>query len=56
MWYKVYAKGVTAAVAALTILAAALADGQITAQEWVNVAVAGLSALGVVMVPNIPAE
>ena len=54
MTWKPYAKAlVGAAVAGLTALGAALADNQVTGVEWVGVAVATLSALGIVYaVPN----
>ena len=38
--------------AALGVLATALHDSQVTASEWVGVAIAFLGALGVYQVPN----
>jgi len=50
-----YAKSiVAAAVAGLTVLAAALTDDTITTAEWVQIAVAVLGAIGVYAVPNRP--
>jgi hypothetical protein len=50
-----YAKAVVAAlVAALTVAYAALdgPDGEINDKEWVNIALAAVTALGVYAVPN----
>jgi len=47
---------VGAAVAGLGVLGTALADGKVTAAEWVGAVVAALVALGVIWrVPNKPA-
>jgi flavoprotein len=43
---------VAAAIAALTVLASAITDGHITNGEWVQIALAGLGAVGVFVVPN----
>ena len=57
MGWKPYAKAVIGgAVAGLTALGTALTDNQVTAAEWVGVAIAALAALGLVYaVPNKPA-
>ncbi|MGH3673655.1 MAG: hypothetical protein ACRDSH_24000 [Pseudonocardiaceae bacterium] len=48
-----YAKAIVAVAAAAAVaLQAALTDGSITPQEWVTIATAVLSALGVYLVPN----
>ena len=54
---KPYAKAIIGAlVAGLTALGTALTDDSVTTAEWVAVAVATLTALGVVYaVPNRPA-
>jgi len=50
-----YAKTVVAVVAAaLAVLTVVLDDGKITGAEWVQVALAGLGALGVYAIPNKP--
>lgn len=50
-----YAKTIVAvAIAALTVVYTAVTDGAITGQEWVQVALAGLGALGVYAIPNAP--
>lgn len=50
-----YAKTVVAAlVAVLTALYAAVTDNTVTAQEWVTIALAALTAVGVYLVPNKP--
>lgn len=56
MTWKPYAKAITgAAIAGLTTLGTALADGDVTPVEWVAVAIAGLTAMGAVWaVPNRP--
>lgn len=53
-----YAKAAVAfALAGLTTLGAALADGHVTSVEWVAVAIAALgTTAGVYYVPNTPAE
>ena len=55
--FKPYAKAIIGAlVAGLTALGTALTDDTVTGAEWVAVAVATLTALGVVYaVPNRPA-
>lgn len=52
---KRYRKFIAAAGAGLVILAAVLADGQITGGEWWQVAAAVLGPLGVRQLPNDPA-
>lgn len=47
---------VAAAMAALVVVASAITDNVITPSEWVAIALAGLSALGVYVVPNKPPE
>ncbi len=58
MKIKPYAKSIVGGlVAGLTALGTAMADGQVTGEEWTRVAVAALVALGVVYaVPNRPAQ
>lgn len=52
-----YAKGIVAFLAAAASVAvAAISDGTITPSEWLGIALAGLGAVGVVVVPNKPAE
>jgi hypothetical protein len=43
---------VAAATAALVALGAALTDNAVTTGEWVAIALAGLGALGVYVIPN----
>lgn len=45
-------KFLVALAAALAVFGAALADGQVTGEEWVQVALAALGAAGVYAVPN----
>ena len=52
-----YAKGVVATVfavitAVITVASAATADDAIDATEWVQMALAGLTAAGVIAIPN----
>ena len=47
-----YTKFLIALGAALAILGSALSDGAVTAQEWVNIAIAFLGSLGVYQFPN----
>lgn len=54
MNYKKYAKFIVAAAAALAVVAATLADGSISGDEWWAIAAAGLGALGVRQIPNAP--
>jgi D-arabinose 1-dehydrogenase-like Zn-dependent alcohol dehydrogenase len=50
-----YAKAIVAVlIAALTVVYTAVTDGAITGQEWVQIALAGLGALGVYAIPNAP--
>lgn len=50
-----YAKFLLAVVATVaSAIAAAVTDGHITSVEVVNIAIAGLGAIGVVIVPNLP--
>lgn len=50
---KKYAKGIVAFLAAAAGFAvAAISDGTITPAEWLGIALAGLGAVGVVVVPN----
>jgi hypothetical protein len=52
-----YSKTIVATlIAGLTVLASAISDNVITAQEWTNIALACLGALGVYVVPNRPSE
>lgn len=55
---KPYRKAILGALAAgLAALGTALADGQVTGEEWTRVAVAAVVTLGAVYaVPNRPAE
>lgn len=54
---KPYAKAViAAAVAGLTALQAAIADGTIAGTEWVTIALATVGAVAVLLVPNKPAN
>lgn len=51
---KTYAKAIVAVlIAGVTAAQAALTDG-ITGQEWLTVALAVLTAVGVYLVPNAP--
>lgn len=43
------------ATAVVSAVAAAVTDGKITPVEWVNVAIAGVTAISVYLVPNLPA-
>lgn len=43
-------------LAALTALGTAIADGHITGDEWVGIALAVLTAAGVWLVPNAPTK
>lgn len=52
-----YAKFLVAfAAAALVAAQTAITDDTITASEWVTIALAGLGAVGVWLVPNKPAD
>jgi hypothetical protein len=51
-----YAKFIAALAAALAVTGTCLADGHITAAEWVAIAVAFVGALAVRQVTNAPAE
>lgn len=54
---KKVAKFVVAFLAAAAVTAvAAISDNTITPAEWLAIAVAGLGAVGVYVVPNKPAE
>lgn len=53
MKISAYAKTVVATVIAVAYaVQAAITDGSITSSEWVGIALAGLTALGVWAVPN----
>jgi hypothetical protein len=48
-----YAKGIVAFLAAAaTVAVAAISDNTITPAEWLGIVLAGLGAVGVVVVPN----
>jgi len=50
---KRYAKTLVAvAIGGLTVLASAITDNVVTPQEWVQIALAALGAVGVYAVPN----
>lgn len=50
-----YAKALVAVLAAgLTVLVSVMSDGAVSTTEWVQVAIAVVSAIGVYVVPNIP--
>jgi hypothetical protein len=50
-----YAKFLAAVLATVaSAVAAAVTDGHVTSVELVNIAIAGLGAIGVVIVPNLP--
>jgi len=50
-----YGKAIAAVVGAtLVVVHAALSDQRITAEEWVQVAIAGVTAVGVYLVPLAP--
>jgi hypothetical protein len=52
-----YAKfAVAGALAGLTALAAAVTDNSVSTAEWCAIGLATLSAIGVYLVPNKPAE
>ena len=52
-----YSKGIVAFLAAAaTVAVAAISDNTITPAEWLGIVLAGLGAVGVVVVPNKPAE
>jgi hypothetical protein len=49
-----YRKALVAVAAALTLFVAALADDRVTGDEWWQIVVAVVTALGVWGVPNAP--
>jgi len=51
-----FTKSALAVITAVLTLAVTLIDGGITSSEWLQLAVAGLAALGVYALPNKPAD
>lgn len=54
---QAYAKAIVAtAGAALVALQVAISDGGVSADDWIKIGIATLTAIGVYLVPNVPAS